>query len=676
VTTDVATRAAELRRAIGYHAHRYYVLDSPEIEDHEYDRLFRELLDLETAHPELQSPDSPTQRVGGAPLDAFTKARHRVPMLSLANAFSAKEVEEFARRAARGLGQVSGYVCELKIDGLAISLLYEDGRLARGATRGNGVEGEDVTAQLRTVRSIPVELRAPARGKLPSVIEVRGECYLPKSAFARLNAELDEEGKQGYANPRNAAAGAVRQLDPRITARRGLQTFMYHLDPPDLTDSQDGVLQVLGELGFRVNPNHRRVDDVAGVLSFLDEWQERRHELDYETDGVVVKVDDLQQQTELGAVSRSPRWAVAYKFPPEEVETQVLDIAVYVGRTGAVTPVASLEPVLIAGTVVRRCTLHNEDEVGRKDVRIGDTVLLHKAGDVIPEIVRVLTERRTRRLSEWSMPTRCPSCSTELIREPGEAVRRCVNPLCPAQRRERLFHFASRAGVNIEGLGWAIIDQLVERGYVDDAAGIYRLTREQLLTLDGFADKSADNLLAAIEARRGVPLGRLVNALGIRHAGEHTAMALAARFGSLEALEAASIDDLLTTEGIGRVVAEAVAQWFGSSEGRELLARLRAAGVEAEPVAGAVGSGGPHPWQGQTWVLTGGLQSLTRHQAEERVRALGGNPGSSVSRKTTAVVAGESPGSKLEKAQRLGVRVLDEKTFLAELEAASGEHVT
>jgi DNA ligase (NAD+) len=670
MSAEVAARAAELRRLLEHHGHRYYVLDSPEIEDHEYDRLFRELLELEAAHPELQSPDSPTQRVGSAPLEAFTKARHRMPMLSLSNAFSALEVEEFARRARRGLGAVSGYVCELKIDGLAVSLLYEQGRLVRGATRGNGVEGEDVTAQLRTVRSIPVELRPPATGALPAVIEVRGECYLPKSAFARLNTELDDQGKPGYANPRSAAAGAVRQLDSRITARRGLQTFMYQLDPSDPAETQAGVLGVLGELGFRVNPHHRRVEEVAGVLTYLDEWRERRHELDYETDGVVIKVDDLAQQRELGSVSRSPRWAVAYKFPPEEVETTVLDIAVQVGRTGAATPVAQLEPVLVAGSVVRRCTLHNEDEVGRKDVRVGDLVLLHKAGDVIPEIVRVLVERRRRELAPWAMPANCPSCGAELVREPGEAVRRCVNPLCPAQRRERLRHFASRAGVNIEGLGEAIIDQLVERGYVEDAADIYRATREQLLTLDGFAERSADNLLAAIQARRRVPLGRLVNALGIRHVGEHTAIALAARFGSLEALEAASTEALLTTEGIGQVVAEALARWFGAAQGRELLARLRAAGVEALPDTGAAGGGGPGPWQGQTWVLTGSLENLTRQQAEDRIRALGGIPGSSVSRKTTAVVAGGSPGSKLEKAQRLGVRVLDEAGFLSELEAA------
>lgn len=666
--TDVAARAAELQRLLDYHSHRYYVLDDPEIGDAEYDRLFRELVDLEEAQPELRTEDSPTQRVGGAPLDAFRKVRHRAPMLSLNNAFSPEEVGEFVRRCERAIGTVGGYVCELKIDGLAISLLYEDGRLVRGATRGNGVEGEDVTAQLRTVRSIPVTLRETER-TIPKIVEVRGECYMPKPAFAQLNERLDEAGKPRYANPRNAAAGAVRQLDPRITASRGLQTFMYQLDPAEPARSQDEVLSTLEELGFRVNPHRRRVDDLDGIVAYLDEWRDRRHGLDYETDGVVIKVASLAEQLELGFISRSPRWAVAYKFAPEQVETDVEDIRVYVGRTGAATPVAWLSPVIVAGTTVRRATLHNEDEVARKDVRVGDRVILHKAGDVIPEVVRVLLDRRPRDSKPWQMPAACPSCGEELVREEGEVVRRCVNPLCPAQRYERLFHFASRGGVNIEGLGGSIITQLVDRGYVHDPADIYRVTREQLLTLDGFADKSADNLLRSIDTRRIVPLARLVNALGVRHVGEHTADVLARRFGTLEALASASEDDLVATEGIGAVVAHAVASWFHSEPARELIAKLREVGVVAEPPAGGVVDG---PWKGQTWVLTGTLSSMTRAEAEERIRGLGGNPGSSVSSKTHTVVAGEAAGSKLEKAQRLNVRVLDEEAFLAVLSAAEG----
>jgi DNA ligase (NAD+) len=663
---DVRRRVDDLRRAIDHHAHLYYVRDAPEISDAEYDRLFRELLELEEQHPELQTEDSPTQRVGGAPVDAFRKVRHRTQMLSLDNAFTPEEVAEFVRRVERVVPGVDAYVCELKIDGLAISLTYRDGQLVRGATRGNGVEGEDVTAQVRTIKAIPWQLRDVPEG-LPAEFEVRGEVFLPKQSFARINAELEEAGKPTYANPRNAAAGAVRQLDPRITARRGLSMFTYAMDPPGPARSQAEILDLLGRLGFRVNPNRGGADSLESILAFVDDWGDRRHHLDYETDGVVIKVSPLDQQAELGAVSRSPRWAIAYKFPPEEKEAVVEDIRVQVGRTGAATPVAQLSPTILAGTTVRRATLHNEDEVARKDVRIGDTVVVHKAGDVIPEIVRVVLERRPERAEPWGMPDECPSCGARLEREEGEVVRRCLNPLCPAQRREKLRHFASRAGMNIEGLGDAIIDQLVERGWVEEPADLYTLTREQLLQLDGFADRSAENLLHSIASRRSVPLARLVNALGIRHVGEHTAFALASRFGSLDALESATAEELLGTEGIGKVVAEHVHQWLSSEQGRKLLQRLREVGVEPEREAWGGG-----PWTGQSWVLTGTLDSMTRPEAEARIRALGGSPSSSVSRKTHTLVAGAAAGSKLDKAQRLGVRVIDEAQLLAELAAAEG----
>ncbi len=659
-------RVAELRDVLEKNSHLYYVLDDPRISDAEYDRLFRELVDLETEYPGLQTPDSPTQRVGGAPLDSFTKVRHHTQMLSLGNAFSPAEVEAFFARAERGTGHVDAYVCELKIDGLAISLTYRDGAFVRAATRGNGVEGEDVTANVRTIRSVPMRLHDAQR--LPREFEARGEVYLPKARFAAFNAQLEEAGKPTYANPRNAAAGAVRQLDPAVTAKRGLSTFMYQLEPPAGARSQAEVLDLLSRVGFRVNPHRHVAASLDEVLAFIEHWSEKRHDLDYETDGVVIKVSSLAQQAELGKVSRSPRWAIAYKFPPEEVETEVLDIAVQVGRTGAVTPVAHLRPVLVAGSTVRRATLHNEDEVARKDVRIGDTVLLHKAGDVIPEIVRPILEKRPKGATPWVMPNRCPACDSELVREPDEVVRRCVNPLCPAQRRERLRHFTSRAGMNIEGLGEAIIDQLVDAGFVADAADLFGVTAEQLVTLEGFAQRSAQKLHDAIAARRTVPLPRLINALGIRHVGEHTAALLAAHFGNLDALAAASAEELTAVEGVGPVVAENVARWFATDEGRDLLHRLRSAGVSGEPVRAAAGG----PWHGQSWVLTGSMDTLTRPEAEERIRQLGGSPSSSVSKRTHTVVAGASPGTKLARAQELGVRIIDEQAFLDELTAAGG----
>jgi DNA ligase (NAD+) len=657
-------RVQALRRELDRHSRLYHVLDAPEITDAEYDHLFRELVDLESAYPAVQTVDSPTQRVGGEPAANFTKVRHRTPMLSLNNAFSPDEVREFGVRVERLIGAVGGYVCELKIDGLAMSLTYAAGAFVRAATRGNGVEGEDVTANVRTIRSVPMTL-AQVEG-LPDELEVRGEVYLPKGAFAATNARLEEAGKPGYANPRNAAAGAVRQLDPSITAGRGLQTFMYAIDPPGRIRTQAEVLETLQALGFRVNPHRRLAGSIDEVLAFLDHWSERRHDLDYDTDGVVIKVASLAEQAEVGTISRAPRWAIAYKFPPEEHETQVLDIHVQVGRTGAVTPVAILEPTLVAGSTVRRCTLHNEDEVARKDVRIGDTVLLHKAGDVIPEIVRVVVEKRPKNAKPWQMPEHCPACDSLLVREQGEVVRRCLNPLCPAQRRELLIHFAARGAMNIEGLGPAVIDQLLDLGYVTEPADLFRLTSEQLLTLEGFAERSAAKLIESIASRRRVPLARFINALAIRHVGEHTAETLAAHFGSIDALAAAT-EEVVNVEGIGAVVAGHMAAWFASSEGRAVLQHLRDAGVDPERAAGGGG-----PWSGQTWVITGSLDGLSRADAEARIRALGGNPSSSVSRKTHAVVAGAAPGNKLEKAQRLDVRVLDEAQFLAELAAAEG----
>ena len=649
-------RVLELRTLIDRANRQYYELDQPEITDAEYDALFRELVELETQYPDLITPDSPTQRVGGPPSDAFAKVTHRTPMLSLGNAFDRDEVREFDKRVRRALGDVTvEYVTELKIDGLAMSLLYEDGRYRIGATRGNGYVGEDVTPNVKTIPSVPLTVAIPA--EFPRAFEVRGEVYMPKRSFQRLNAELAAEGKPLFANPRNAAAGAVRQLDPRITARRRLDTFIYALDPPGGARSQEQILNRLDEMGFHVNSNRRTHPDIEAVIGFLDEWQGKRHELDYGIDGIVIKVNDLGQQAELGFVSRSPRWALAFKFPPEQAETIVDDIKVYVGRTGAITPVAWLTPVQIGGTTVSRATLHNEDEVARKDVRPGDHVIIQRAGDVIPEVVRVLMEKRSTSSRPWHMPKKCPECGTELVREPGEAATRCINPTCPAQVLEHFRHFVG--SLDIEGLGYATLQQLIDRKLVKDPADLYHLRKEQLLTLEGFADKSAQNLLDRIAASKSTTLLRFLSALAINHVGWTMAGLLADHFGTIDRLQAASIDDLRAITGVGPTVAEEVHEYFQRPESRGLIDRLLSAGIEIKPPERREGS-----LSGKTFVLTGSLSSLTRGQAEERIKALGGAIGSGVSKKTDYLVVGADPGSKLEKARRLKIPILDETAFL------------
>jgi len=654
---EAQARVLELLTLIDLANRQYYVLDQPEITDAEYDALFRELQALETQYPELVTPDSPTQRVGGPPSDAFAKVTHRTPMLSLGNAFDRDEVREFDKRVRRALGHVTvEYVTELKIDGLAMSLLYEGGRYKIGATRGNGYVGEDVTANVKTIPSVPLSVTIPA--EFPRTFEVRGEVYMPQRSFQRLNAELAAEGKPLFANPRNAAAGAVRQLDPRVTARRRLDTFIYALDPPGGATSQQQLLERLADMGFHVNDNRRTHGDIDAVIGFLDEWQQKRHGLDYGIDGIVIKVNDLGQQAELGFVSRSPRWALAFKFPPEQAETLVEDIKVYVGRTGAITPVAWLKPVQIGGTTVSRATLHNEDEVARKDVRPGDQVLIQRAGDVIPEVVRVLKEKRPKSSRPWHMPKTCPECGTDLVREPGEAATRCINPSCPAQVLEHLRHFVG--SLDIEGLGYATLQQLIDRQLVKDPADLYHLTKAQLLSLEGFADRSAQNLLDRIEASKPTTLLRFLAALGIGHVGWTMSGLLADHFGSIDRLQAASIDDLRTIGGVGPAVAEAVHEYLQRPESRRLIERLLAAGIEIVKPVRREG-----PLTGKTFVLTGTLSSLARGEAEERITALGGAIGSGVSRKTDYLVVGAGPGSKLEKAQRLKVPILDETAFLA-----------
>jgi len=666
---EARQKIEELRERIRHHDYLYYVLDRPEISDAEYDILMRRLQELETAFPELITPDSPTQRVGGGVLAEFGKVQHRFPMLSLANAYSEDDLRAFDRRVRSLLpGEPVEYVVELKIDGLSIGLEYREGLFVRGATRGDGEVGEDVTENIKTVRSIPLRLRPlrsnrteRAAGAVPAVLEVRGEVYMSKAAFEELNAEREARGEPLFANPRNAAAGSLRQLDPRITASRKLDSFIYQIRYSEGMELKTHweALAVLEELGFKVNPERRLFSDIDEVIAFCREEGEKRGELPYEIDGMVIKVNSLEQQERLGTTAKSPRWAVAYKFPAEKVVTRVRDIIVQVGRTGVLTPTAILEPVRVAGSTVSRATLHNEDVIREKDVRIGDWVVLQKAGDVIPEIVEVVKEKRTGEEVPFSLPKRCPVCGAEVVRLPGEAASRCTGVACPAQIREGLIHFASRDAMNIEGLGPAIIDQLLAAGLVHDPADLYYLTLDQLLGLERMGEKSASNLLAAIDRSRSNPLPRLLYALGIRYVGERVAQVLAEHFGSLEALSRATAEELLAVPEIGEKIAQSVVTFFRQEQTQDLLARLARAGVN--PRMEKPGSG---PLEGMTIVVTGTLANFGRKEIEELIASLGGRAASSVSKNTTFVLVGEKPGSKLERARQLGIRTISEEEFL------------
>ena len=649
---DWKARAAWLAEQLEHHNHLYYVLDSPEISDYEWDMLFRELVDLEAAHLELQSPDSPTQRVGAGPADAFQKVRHRRPMLSLGNAFSHDELRAFHRRVVGGVGEDVEYVAELKIDGLAMSLTYEQGRLKIAATRGDGVTGEDVTGNVRTIRSVPLKLREGVGG-VPDLIEVRGEVYMPLSVFADLNRKQEEAGKPLYANARNTAAGSIRQLDPGLVSERKLQTFIYAMDPTGNATAHAQVMERLAELGFRVNPNWRVCGDIDSVIAYIEEWREKRHDLDYGTDGVVIKVNDLGQQQELGFISREPRWAIAFKFPPEQAETLLRDISINIGRTGAATPFAVLEPVFVAGSTVSLATLHNEDDIARKDVRPGDTVIVHKAGDVIPEVIGPVLAKRPKGAKRWKMPKNCPRCGTELVREEGEAVRYCVNPECPSRIFESMGHFAG--AMDIDGLGERTVWQLLEKGLVRVPPDFYRLTKEDLLQLEGFADISAEKLLASIERSKQTILPRLLGALGIRHVGWTTAELLSREFGTVEGLMDADLERLSAVDGIGPVVGQSVYDFFQNAVARGMVKELLDAGVRPEPPPPPVEG----PLSGKAFVITGTL-SEPRSHFEEMIKARGGTPVDSVTKKTDYVVVGDKPGSKLAKAQKLGVETLDE----------------
>ncbi len=672
MTTDIRLRAAELRRQIAHHDRLYYVEDAPELPDADYDRLMRELRALEAQHPELITPDSPTQRVSGAPAAGFGEVVHELPMLSLDNAFSETEVRAFDRRIHDRLElapeQLVVYSAEPKIDGLAVSLLYVEGVFVRGATRGDGERGEDVTANLRTVRAIPLQLRDDA--PRPRRLEVRGEVYMRHADFAELNQRMAAAGEREFVNPRNAAAGSLRQLDPAITAQRKLSFFGYGVgicEGQELPASQFEILMALRHWGFPVSEAVQRVEGMDGCLAYYQQIGARRRTLGYDIDGVVYKVDDRALQQRLGFVARAPRWALAHKFPAEEALTRLLDVEWQVGRTGALTPVARLEPVFVGGVTVSNATLHNLDEIARKDVRIGDTVYVRRAGDVIPEIVRVLTERRPADAQPIILPSRCPVCGAQVERPPGEAVARCTGHLdCPAQRKESIKHFASRRALDIEGLGDKLIDQLVDRELVHNVADLYDLTAAQLLTLERMGERSAAKLIEAIGRSRRTTLARFIYALGIPGVGERTAQALAQHYGELDALMQVSVEDLQQVPDVGPIIAEFIADFFRQPINQEVIHRLRKAGVQW-PARARISS--DRRLQGRTFVLTGTLEAWTREQARAAIEQLGGKVTDSVSGKTDYVVAGAEPGSKLDKALKLGITVLDEAGLRALLAA-------
>jgi DNA ligase (NAD+) len=665
----VAEEIASLRAQIGKHNYRYFVLDSPEITDAEYDGLMRRLRALEDARPDLITADSPTQRVGGVASGDFAKVEHSVPMLSLSNAFSEEEVRAWERRVQRIVGDGTlDYTVEPKIDGLAIALHYEHGRFVRGATRGDGLVGEDVTSNLRAIAALPLRLQ----GEAPAYLEARGEVYMLKREFARLNERRDEAGESRFASPRNAAAGSLRQLDPAVTASRALRLFVYAVGRVEGVsfDSHVETLGYLAERGLPVVSGMRLVQGIDAAWAGCQAWQRERETLPFEIDGAVIKVNSIALQQELGAVGRDPRWAIAYKFAALQATTRVCGIMITVGRTGSINPTAVLAPVVIGGVTVSRAALHNQDEIDRKDIRLGDTVVVQRAGDVIPEVVRVILEQRPQPEPARSvLPERCPSCGSPIVREPGEAMAYCVAADCPAQREERLAHFASRGAMNIDGLGERLAQALVGSNLVRDVADLYTLSKEQLLQMDRLADKSADNLLRALETSKNRPLDRLLVGLSIRHLGTKGAETLAAAFRSIDALASADAEEVSSRAGVGPVVAASVADFFAQSHNQDLIRRLREAGVRLE-VDGDDGQA--LPLDGQEFVLTGRLSSMTRGQAEAALKRLGARIGSAVTRKTSVVVAGEDAGSKLAKAQKLKVPVWTEEELLARLQAEAG----
>ncbi|GGC98417.1 DNA ligase [Thalassobacillus devorans] len=663
---EAKQKLESLREQLDRYNYEYHVEDKPSVSDYEYDMKMRELIELEGKFPELITPDSPSQRVGGPPLDAFVKVQHNVPMLSLGNAFNEEELRDFDRRARGGVEEDIEYVCELKIDGLAVSLTYEEGLFVRGATRGDGTTGEDITKNLRTIRNIPLRL------KENHSLEVRGEAYMPKKSFLALNEEKEANGDEPFANPRNAAAGSLRQLDPKIAAKRNLDIFLYGVgeweDSP--LESHSERLEKLEELGLKTNPEWKKCKDIEEVIDYVNGWVEHRMNLDYEIDGIVIKVDRLDQQDVLGFTAKSPRWAIAYKFPAEEAITHLKDIELSVGRTGAVTPTAILEPVKVAGTTVQRASLHNEDLIKEKDIRIGDTVVIKKAGDIIPEVVRVLTEERTGDEEPYAMPEECPECGSELVRLEEEVALRCINPNCPAQLREGLIHFVSRNAMNIDGLGEKVIAQLFKENLIATIADLYKLDREELLKLERMGEKSVDNLLRAIDASKDNSLERLLFGLGIRYVGSKAAKTLAEAFETMDNLQEANYEDLTAINEIGEKMADSIYRYFDEPKVQSLLAELKELGLNME-YKGRKKSDQPSdsPFMDKTIVLTGKMENYTRSEAKKLVEELGGKITGSVSKKTDLLIAGEDAGSKYDKARDLGVEIWDEETFKQALNA-------
>ncbi|OEF99464.1 DNA ligase (NAD(+)) LigA [Vulcanibacillus modesticaldus] len=662
---QIKQRIEELRKNIEKYNYEYYVLDRPTISDYQFDLLMKELIELEEKHPEFITPDSPSQKVGGEPLDHFDKVEHQIPLLSLSNAFNENDLYDFDRRVRQAVpGHDINYMVELKIDGLAVSLRYENGIFVRGATRGDGVIGEDITQNLKTIRSLPLRLKEPV------TIEVRGEVFLPKKEFERINAQRKEKGEQLFANPRNAAAGSLRQLDPKIAAERALDIFLYGIgtvEGIELSSHSEG-LNYLEKLGLKVNKERHLFDNIEDVIEYVKVWTDKRPNLPYEIDGMVIKVDSYEIQNKMGVTAKSPRWAIAYKFPAEEAITILEDIEVNVGRTGVITPTAILKPISLAGTIVKRASLHNEDMIREKGLMLGDHVIVKKAGDIIPEVVAVLKEKRTGKETIFQMPTNCPACNSQLVRIEGEVALRCINPNCPAQILEGIIHFVSRDAMNIEGLGEKVVAQLFGKGLIHSVADLYSLTKEDLLPLERMGEKSTQNLLEALERSKGNSLEKLIFGLGIRHVGAKAAKVLAIRYKTMKNLMEAKEEDLVAIDEIGPKMANSIVTFFSKPEVKEIIQKLEKYGINM--VFKGVhfeGNNKDSIFSDKTIVLTGTLQQMTRNEAAERLEALGAKVTNSVTKKTDLLIVGDKAGSKLKKAQSLGIRILSEEEFINEL---------